>query len=202
MTSLQSVSVGEMVVQSRDVISNPSVATFERYEHRGSIGNAGMYVGIAAAVAGLLGFVAALMPWVPGNPFGALIGGVLAALVQFFVFTGMVYVLGKNIAGGSGTWDEVAYTFSLFIAPLIIAGSAVTFVVRLLGSIPLLGFLIGLAGGLIGLVFLVVQSYFAYLAVQSSMNIHDQGKAIITLVLSVLASFVIQLALGSVLFFL
>lgn len=201
MTSMQSVSVGEMVAQSRDVITNPSVTTFERYERRGSIGNAAVYIGIAAAIAGVFGFIAALMPWVPGNPFGALIGGVLGALVGFFVFTGMVFFLGKNIAGGSGSWDEVAYTFSLFIAPLTVASAAVTFIVQLLGAIPLLGGLIALLGGLIGLVFLVVQAYFAYLAVKSSMNILDQTKAIITLVLAVIASFLIQVVLGSFLLF-
>lgn len=197
-----SVQLSEMVAQSRDVITNPSVSTFERYERRGSIGNAGVYVAVAAVISGLLSFLGALMPWVPGNPFGALIGGALSALAGFFIFTGMVYFLGKNIAGGSGNWDEVAYTFSLFIAPLTIASAVVSFVVALLGSIPLLGALIGLAGFVVGLAFLLGWAYFAYLAVQSSMNIHDQGKAIITLVLSVVASFVVQLVLGSVFFFL
>jgi hypothetical protein len=191
-----------MVAQSRDVITNPSVSTFERYERRGSIGNAGVYVGVAAVVAGVLGFVAALLPWVPGNPFGALIGGALSAVAGFFVFTGMVFLLGKNIAGGSGSWDEVAYTFSLFIAPLTIGSAVISFVVSLLGSIPLLGALIGLAGLLVSLGFLLGWAYFAYLAVQSSMNIHDQGKAIITLVLSVIGSFVVQAILGSIFFFL
>lgn len=187
-----SVQLSEMVAQSRDVISNPSVSTFERYERRGSVGSAGVYVGVAAAVAGVLSFVAALLPWVDGNPFGALIGGVIGALVQFFVFTGMVYYLGRNMAGGSGSWNEVAYTFALFIAPLTIASAVVGFVVSLLGAIPLLGLLVIFAGFLIGLLFLVVQAYFAYLAVQSSMNIHDPSKALLTLVLAVVATFVIQ----------
>ena len=87
-------------------------------------------------------------------------------------------------------------------APLTIASAVVSFVVALLGSIPLLGALIGLAGFLVSLVFLLIWAYFAYLAVQSSMNIHDQGKAIITLVLSVVASFIVQAVLGSIFFFL
>lgn len=195
------VQLSEMVAQSRDVITNPSVGTFERYERRGSMASAGIYIGVAAVIAGVLGFVAALMPWVPGNPFGALIGGALSAVAGFFIFTGMVYFLGKNLAGGSGNWDEVAYTFSLFIAPLTIASAVISFVVALLGAIPLLGALIGLAGFLISLIFLLGWAYFAYLAVQSSMNIHDQGKAIITLVLSVIASFIVQAVLGSIFFF-
>lgn len=201
MTSMQSVPVGEMVAQSRDVITNPSVATFERYERRGTISSAAIYVGIAAVLAGVLGFVAALTPWVPTNPVGALIGSLVGALVQFIVFTGMVYFLGKNMAGGSGSWDEVAYTFSLFIAPLIIANAAITFIVQLLGSIPLLGALIGLLGFLVSLLFLIVQAYFAYLAVQSSMNIHDQSRSLVVLVLSVVGTFLITAILGSMFFF-
>jgi len=193
MTSMQSVSVGEMVAQSRDVISNPSVSTFERYERRGSITNAAIYIAIAAVVSGVLGFYGGL---------GGIIGGALATVLGFFVFTGMVYLLGKNVFGGSGTFDEVAYTFSLFSAPLYVVGAVIGLVVWVLSFIPLLGFLAVIAGGLISLVILLAQAYFAYLAVQSSMNILDQGKAIITLVAAVVASFIVQGILGSMLFFL
>ena len=185
-----SVQLSEMVAQSRDVITNPSVSTFERYERRGSLANAAVYIGIAAAIAGLLGLTGGIL---------GLIAGVLTTVLGFFVFTGMVYFLGKNLFGGNGSFDEVAYTFSLFSAPLYVIGAVIGLVVWLFSWIPILGFLVGLAGALVGLLVLLVQAYFAYLAVQSSMNILDPGKAIITLVAAVLGSFVVQMILGAML---
>ncbi|NTW02552.1 MAG: hypothetical protein HGA19_14950 [Oscillochloris sp.] len=114
MSMTRQVSLPEMVAQSRDVISNPSVGTFERYEHQGTIANAAIYVGIAAVISGLLGLI---------SGFGGLISGILNALVLFFVFTGLVFYIGKSIASGTGTWDEVAYTFSLFWAPLAVVSA-------------------------------------------------------------------------------
>ena len=181
-------SVGEMVAQSRDIMANPSVPAFERYEKRGSLGSAAIYVGIAAVAAGVLGLVASFFPGPPEPGFGGFLGGLLGALVQFFVFTGLVFFLGKSVAGGSGSWDEVAYTFALFTAPLIVLGALLSLVVAAFAWIPLLGGLIGIAALLVSLAMLVLQIYYGYLAVQSSMNIRDQGRAILVLVLSFIGS--------------
>lgn len=193
MSMIQQTSIPEMVAQSRDIISNPSVITFERYEHRGTIVNAAIYVAIAAVISGVLGLTGGL---------GGLLGSALGALIGFFVFTGMVFYVGKNVAGGTGTWDEVAYTFSLFVAPLIVLGAVLGLAVWILSLIPLLGGLFALLGALASLLILLVQAYFAYVAVQSSMNIRDQGKAIITLVLAVVGTFVVQLVIGGMFAFL
>lgn len=181
-------SVGEMVAQSREIMTNPSVPAFERYEKRGSLSSAAIYVGVAALAAGVLSLVASFFPGPPEPGLGGFLGGLLAALVQFFVFTGMVFFLGKNIAGGSGSWDEVAYTFALFTAPLIVLGALLSLVVAAFAWIPLLGGLIGIAALLVSLAMLVLQIYYGYLAVQSSMNIRDQGRAILVLVLSFIGS--------------
>jgi hypothetical protein len=179
MSITQQISIPEMVAQSRDIISNPSVGTFERYESRGTMVNAAIYVGIAAVVAGLLGLLSGV---------GGVISGILNALLVFFVFTGLVFYIGKNVANGTGTWDEVAYTFSLFWAPLAVVSAVVTFIVLLLSWVPLLNVLVGLAGFVVSLVILLVNCYFAYIAVQSSMNIRDQGKALTTLIFSFLGT--------------
>lgn len=179
-----SVSIPEMIQQSRDVMTNPAVATFERYERQGTMANAAIYVAIGAAISGVLSLIT--------SGIGGLIIGVLAGLLGFFVFTGLVYFLGQAIAGGTGSFDEVAYTFSLFSVPLTVIGAVIGLVLGLLAFIPIINILAGLAALAIGLLMLVIQAYFAYLAVQSSMNIHDQTKAIITLVLAVVGAFIVQ----------
>jgi hypothetical protein len=194
MSMIQQTSIPEMIAQSRDVITNPSVGTFERYEQRGTTTNAAIYVAIAAVISGVLGFFY--------GGIGGILGGAISALISFFVFTGLVFYVGKSVAGGTGTWDEVAYTFSLFIAPLIVVGAVVTLLAWILSLIPLLGGLFALLGGLISLLILLAQAYFAYIAVQSSMNIRDQSKAITTLLLSVVGTFVVQLVIGGMFAFL
>jgi hypothetical protein len=189
MSMTQQVSIPEMVNQSRAIITSPSVATFERYERHGNLTNAAIYVAIAAVISGILGLV---------TGFGGLLSGLIGTLIQFFVFTGLVFFIGKNLANGTGTWDEVAYTFSLFWAPLAVIGSLVGAVIVLLAFIPIINILAGLAGLVIGLALLVVNIYFGYLAVQSSMNITDQGKAILTLVLASVGSFIALMVISSI----
>ncbi len=189
MSIVQQTSIPEMVNQSITVITNPSVATFERYERRGTLTNAAIYVGIAALITGLLG--------VFGGGLGGAISGAIGALINFFLFTGLVYYIGKQ-QGGTGSFDEVAYTFSLFSVPLSIIGAVVGLVIAIFAWIPIINLLVGLAGLLVALVVLAAQVYFGYLAVQSSMNLTDQTKAIITLGGAALATLVIQIVLGSI----
>lgn len=180
----------EMLDQSRDIMLNPSVATFERHEQHGTLVNAATYVGVAALIAALIGAII-------GGPAGFL-SSLLSSLAQFFVFTGMVYLLGKNMFAGTGNWDEVAYTFSLFTAPLILLGALVGLIVVLFSWIPILNLLVGLAGLVVALLMLAVQIYYAYLAVQSGMNIRTGSQAAITLVLAFLATFIVSAILTSI----
>jgi hypothetical protein len=190
MSMLQQTSIPAMLNQSRDIITNPSVDTFERYEKAGNTTSAAIYVGIAAVVAGLLGLTGGL---------SGLLSGIIGALIGFFIFTGLVFYIGKNVANGTGSWDEVAYTFSLFIAPLIVVRALLGLVAWIFHAIPFIGGLVLLLAGLIGLLILLVQAYFAYIGVQSSMNIRDQSKAIVTLGLSVLGTLVLQMVVVAIL---
>lgn len=183
MSMTQQVSIPEMVNQSREIITSPSVATFERYERHGNLTNAAIYVAIAAVIVGILNIFS--------GGIGGLILGVVNSLLGFFVFTGLVYFVGQRLFNGTGNWDEVAYTFALFWAPLAIVGG----LLGLLSAVPVLGFLAGLAA----LIMLVVQAYFGYLAVQSSMNITDQGKAIGTLIIAVIGMFVFYTVIALIL---
>jgi hypothetical protein len=189
--------LAEMVAQSRDVITNPSVATFERYEKRGNLGTAGVYVLVAAVVAGVLTALVALLSGSVGGALTGLIAGTLGALTSFLIFTALVYYLGRSLGGGSGSWDEVAYSFALFAAPLSVAGAALAFIVTLLGWIPVLGWIVAFAGGLAGLVVVIAQIFFGYLAVQSSMNISDTGRALLVLVLAGVGTIAAQMVLGA-----
>jgi hypothetical protein len=137
-----SVTFAEMVNQSVSVIAKPSVTTFELYEKRGTMRDAALL--IAASIA-----------------------AVIVALVGFFAFTYLVHFIAKQ-QGGTGTLDEVAYSFALFWAPLGVVGAVATL---------LLGFL----GPIIALAQLAANVYFAYLAIQSSMNFSDSSKIWTTL---------------------
>lgn len=175
-------SVSEMFDQSRAVLSSPSVATFERFENRGTLRDALLYVGVAAAITGVLGLSGGL---------GGLLRNVLATLVGFFVFTYLVYWIGKQ-RGGTGSLDEVAYSFALFWAPLSVIFAALTLLllITLIGVIFL---------PLVGLVALAANVYFAYLAVQSSMNLRGGGPSWTVLLLAALGSLIVNLLANAVL---
>lgn len=186
----------EMVAQSREVLQSPSVPVFERYERRGTTTNAAIYVAVAAVIAAVLGLVGTFLPGPPDPGIGGFIGGLLSGLVQFFVFTGLVYLLGKNLYNGTGTWDEVSYSFALFTAPLIVIGALVGFVVTLFAWVPLINLIVGLIGAIVGILLLVVQIYYGYIAVQASMNLRDQTQAVIVLVLSFIVTAVVMGMVG------
>jgi hypothetical protein len=184
-----SVSLQEMINQSIQVVSNPSVETFERYEKRGTLTNAAIYVAIGAVISGILGF------FVSG--LGGIFTGLISALVVFFVFTGMVYFMGKQ-QGGTGTWDEVAYTFSLFVVPLTIVTAILSLIVGIFARVPLISILTNSAGFLVQIFIMIVQVYFGYLAVQSSMNLRDQTKAMLTLGLSWVGTLIVLFIVGMI----
>ncbi len=196
MAMMKQSSLPEMVAQSREIIQSPSVPAFERYEHRGTMANAALYVAVAAVIAAILGLVGSFLPGPPAPGLGSFFGGLLSGLVQFFVFTGLVYFLGKNMYNGTGTWDEVSYSFALFTAPLIVLGALVGFVVTLFAWVPVINLLVGFIGAIVGILLLLVQIYYGYLAVQASMNLRDQTQSVVVLVLSFLASAVLMGLIG------
>ena len=167
-------SISDMVNQSRAVLTKRSVATFEEFENRGTLREALIYMAIAAGLAGLIGLSGGIR---------GLLTGVIGTLVGFLVFTYLVYFIGKS-QGGTGTLDQVAYSFSLFYAPLSVIVSVLTFVL----VITLVGILLI---PFVGILAIIANIYFAYLAVQSSMNLTDNGKVWLTLILAGIGSWVI-----------
>lgn len=191
MSTLPSVSIPEMINQSKMVLTKPSPATFEQYERQGTVTNAAIYVGLAAVITGLLGFFPALLFDNFATALGGFLSGIISTFVGFFTFTGLVYYVGQN-QGGTGKFDEVAYTFALFWAPLALISSLIILIL----TITIVGLLLV---PLVAIAAIVLNIYFAYMAVQSSMNLTDQSKILLTLVAAGVGTLLVQLLVGWIL---
>lgn len=161
--------ITDMFTQSTAVLAQPSAATFERFERRGGLSQAMIFVMMAAVVSAVIGAVFAPLHG-DVTVMGQLLSRLIGIPAQFLIFTGAVYLIGKNLFKGTGTFDEVTYSFALFYVPLSILGS-------LLGLIPLLGWVAGL-------LITAAMIYFGFLAVKSSMNLRDSVSGAATLILS------------------
>ena len=179
MSQPSSFNLGQMVGQSLDVLTRPGVSTFERYERGGSVREAFLYVLVAAAVSAV---IAAIFAPFHHNVtfFGQLITRLILIPLGFGVFTGAVYWIGKSLFGGSGSYAELAYTYALFFVPLSIVNSVLA---SLLGDV---------LGWLIQFLTAVALVYFGWLAVQSGMNVRNQGQAAIVLVISGVVYWLVQ----------
>jgi Yip1 domain len=191
---VQGVSISEMLNQSTTVLTKPSVATFEQYEKRGGMREALIYVGVASALAGIVGLIFGLLA---GNPVGGFLGGILRPLAGYFVFSFILFYIGKQ-QGGTGTQDEVFYTTALYTAPLQALGSIVGIVLTaLLVIAPPIGLALACLAVPIALVLAVYQGYLGYLAARASMNL-DQNKAIISVVVAIVLTIVAGFILSAI----
>lgn len=175
-------SIPEMLRQSRAILTSPSVANFERFEGRGNLADALIYVTVAAAITGVFGLAEGI---------GGFLRNILGALLGFLIFTYLVHWIGTR-RGGTGTVDEVAYSFALFWAPLSVLFGVAAFLL----AITIIGIV------LIPLVLLaafVINIFFAYLAVQSSLNLEGGGPTWTVLILAAVASLVLNLIVGALL---
>ncbi len=172
-------SISNMISQSREVLSKPSVQTFERFENQGSLREAVIYVGIAALITGLLNLTGGL---------SGFLSGIIATIIGFLVFTYLIFWIGKQ-QGGSGTYNQVAYSFALFWAPLsvIFAALALVLLITIIGI-----FLIPA----VAIAALAANIYFAYLAIQSSMNLPAGSKVWLVLLVAAIGSFLVNLVVG------
>jgi len=156
--------VQTMFNSSMAILQRPSVATFEEHE-KNDLQGATIYVAIAGLIAGLLGAIGgAIRNTGVGS---ALIGNLIGAIVGFYIYVGIVYLLGRAF-GGTGNFGELAYDISLFSAPLTVVSS-------LLALIPVLG-------GIAALVLFIYNIYLTYLGIQSGMNL-PKDKAILVMVI-------------------
>lgn len=175
-------SIPEMLSQSRTVLTSPSVAAFEQYEDRGNLSDALIYVTIAAAITGVFGLA---------DGVDGFLRNIIGALAGFLIFTYLVHWIGKQ-RGGTGTLDEVAYSFALFWAPLSVLFGVATFIL----VITIIGIVLV---PLVALAALALNVWFSYLAVQSSMNLQPGGQTWAVLIMAALASLVLNLILAALL---
>lgn len=181
---IQGVNFSEMINQSIKVLTQPRIETFEQFEKHGGQREALTYVAVAAALAGVVAFIVGIFT----GPLGAiiaLVGALVAPLLSFFIFAFVVNWMGKR-QGGTGTQDEVFYTCALYTAPIL----AVTGIV---GNIPLLNCVFAPISLILGL----YQIYLGYLATRASMNL-DQNKAIITVVVAIIAQWIVFAVIGGI----
>lgn len=177
----------QMLNASRAVLLRPSVSTFEEHE-RNDVGWATIYIAISAVLAAILGAIAfainrpyieqqmrSLEDQLQGQPLppiatnlmggqsltAAIVSGLLGTLVSFFIWVGLVYVLGRAF-GGTGAFGEVAYDISLFWAPIA--------VIRALVGVVAFGPL-AFIGSIIGFVIFLYNFYLSWLSIQSGMNL-------------------------------
>jgi Yip1 domain len=177
----------QMLNASRAVLLRPSVSTFEEHE-RNDLGWATIYVAISAVVAAILAAISFTLnrPYLeqrmrdlqnqlngqPLPPFAttlmggtsitaAILSGLLGTLIAFFIWLGIIYLLGRAF-GGTGSFGELAYDVALFWAPIAVIRGLIG--VISIGPIAFIGGLIGLAVGLYNI-------YLSWLSIQSGMNL-------------------------------
>lgn len=191
----------QMLNASRAVLFHPSVATFEEHE-RNDLGWATIYIAISTVISAILGAISFVLnrPYLeqqrrnledqlngqPLPPFantlmggqsltGAIIAGLLFTIVAFFVWAGLVYLLGR-LFGGTGAFGELAYDIALFWAPIAVLRGLIG--VISIGPIAAIGGIVGLVVGLYNI-------YLSWLSVQSGMNL-SPGKAAAVIAIPIL----------------
>ncbi|KAB8144022.1 YIP1 family protein [Chloroflexia bacterium SDU3-3] len=185
---VQGVSISAMLNQSIVVLTKPSVQSFEQFERAGGQREGLIYVAVAAVfslLGGLLGgLVYGVIPMIIGAVFG-----IITPIILYFTFSYVLNWIGKQ-QGSTGTQSEVFYTTALYVAPLLAVNGLFA---GITGLLPILA----CATAPVSLVLGIYQLYLAYLATRSSMNL-DQNKAIISVVVAIVAQFIVAAIIGSI----
>lgn len=183
----------QMLDDSRAILTRPSVATFDRYGRGGDALAAAKYVGAAALLGALLGWlIRVALTGSTGNLFVVLVNtatGAIDVLLGFFFFVFLVHLIGQY-QGGMGSFDGLAYAFALFVAPISVIVLALELLLPVL--VPN-----GLAlARLVRVAEIVLWAVFAWLAIRSVLRMRDNRSILITLGGAVLAMIVLRLIFG------
>ena len=146
------------------------VATYEEVEADSTATGQAAGVVAIAAVASAIGSIGA------GGP--GIFGGLVGALVGWLLWSGLTYLIGDKLMGGTATWGELLRTIGFAQAPGIFLALAI---------VPILGWLVALAVGIWLLITGIV-------AIRQALDI-GTGKAVLTAVLGWLAVMLLRGAL-------
>jgi hypothetical protein len=117
----------------------------------------------------------------PG-PIGTFIVTLIAALIGWVVWSYVTYFVGTRFFGGTATPGEMLRCIGFAQSPRILG---------ILSFIPLLG-------GLIAIAVLIWSIYVGFVAVRQALDFDNQ-KAILTIIVSAIAAFIINLVVLAVL---
>lgn len=117
-----------------------------------------------------------------GRGTGGVFSGLIGALIGWLIWSGVTYLIGANIFGGTATWGELLRTIGFAQSP------GVLFVV---GVIPFLGPLAMLAVGIWMLIAVII-------AIRQALDF-TTGKAVLTALLGWIAYGLVAWLVGSVL---
>lgn len=147
------------------------VPTYEEVEHdRTATGQAAVVVGIVA-LASAIGSL--------GAGFGGFVMGILAAFIGWLAWSGITYLVGANLFGGTATWGELLRTIGFAQSPGVLA---------VFGIIPILGALVRLV-----LFFWIVVA--VVIAIRQALDF-STGKAILTALIGGVVYIAISVVLG------
>ena len=147
------------------------VGTYEEVEHDlDATAQAAGVVAIVAVCAAIGG---------ASHGSGGIIGRPIAALIGWLIWSGVTYVIGTRLLGGTATWGEMLRTIGFAHAPGVL---------YLLAGLPLLGSLVGPAVGIWMLAAGVI-------AVRQALDF-STGKALLTVLLGWVASVAFGIAVA------
>jgi hypothetical protein len=164
----------EMINGSIAVLTKPSVATFEEHE-KDNLAWALIYSVIAGVINAVLAAIGETINSTGVGMGTTISSAIFGTIIGLLISWGITFGLGRAF-GGTGSFGELAWGFSLFGAPLTVAGS-------ILGLIPFIGWIAAIAVA-------IYNFYLSYLAIQSGMNLPSQ-KALYVILIEVAIGVVI-----------
>ena len=133
---------------------------------------------VAALASGVGGLLSAIITH-RGNAVGGLVGGVIAELIGWALWSYVMYFVGTRMFNGEATYGELLRTVGFAESPSVLL---------ILKFIPALG-------GLISLVVGIWRIWLGYLAVKAALDL-DTGKTIATIVIGIVAYIVAFTIIG------
>jgi len=138
---------------------------------------------ITAIASGIGAFLGLLLAGRPGPAVVALVGGIVAQLVGWAVWSWIMYFVGTRLFHGTATWGELLRTLGFAYSPGVLL---------VLRFIPVLG-------GLIALVVLIWRLIASFIAIREALDL-DTGNTVATVIVGFIAYIVVGAIVTGILF--